>query len=62
VVPARALAESPTTQVKQGTRRADQAVSGYKGLHVGSWGYEVYFNHLAEYEDAWGLLVRAAQE
>ena len=62
VVPAHVLADSQITKIKAGVRRLKQASKGYLGLHMGSWGHEVYFNHLQSFEDAWNLLSEAAKD
>ena len=62
IVPSRVLAESQMTKGKSGVSRSSQARKGYLGMHSGSWGFEVYFNHLSAYEGAWCLLQEASME
>lgn len=60
VVPAKTLADSPATKMTKGVRRTVNVPKGYLGLHIGSWGNEVYFNHLGAYEENWDLLKAAS--
>jgi hypothetical protein len=62
IVPSRVLAKSPTTTFGVGQSRVSSAPRGYLGLHRGRWGFEVYVNHLARFEDAWPLLEQASRK
>ena len=62
IVPSRVLAESQMTKIKPGVSRSSQARKSYLGMHAGSSGHEVYFNHLSAYEGAWSFLCEASMK